>query len=112
MTNPIFGITPNFNKKLRSIDLLEYLTQIHLLSAISVFAAGIIPLFLSLKLRHNIKKLVIIFSVFILVHGAYHIFEISPMESVGDDFLEPLSIVILIGFGLMYIKNSKEIIRH
>jgi uncharacterized membrane protein len=78
------------------------------LSAISVFAAGIIPLFLSLKLRRNIKKLVVVFSIFILVHGAYHIFELSSKGSLGDDLLEPLSVAILIIFGLMYIKNSRE----
>lgn len=91
---------------------MELETQIHLLSAISVFAAGIIPLFLSLKLKHNIKKLVAVFFAFILVHGMYHVFELGSIESIGDDILEPLSVAILVGFGLMCVKNSRKVMQH
>jgi hypothetical protein len=107
-----FGTVINFNNKISSKDPLDLNTQIHLLSAISVFAAGIIPLFLSLKLKRNIKKLVIVFFVFILIHGMYHIFELSSNRSIGEDIFEPLSVAILIGFGLMYIKSSREVIQH
>lgn len=91
---------------------MELSTQIHLLSAISVFTAGIIMLFLGLKLKRNIKKLVIVFFVFILVHGTYHIFELISLGTIGEDVFEPLSVAILIGFGLMYIKNSREVMKH
>lgn len=107
-----FGTVINFNNKISSKDLLELNTQIHLFSAISVFAAGVIPLFLSLKLKRNIKRLVIVFFIFILIHGMYHIFELSSNKSIGEDIFEPLSVAILIGFGLMYIRNSREAIKY
>jgi len=81
--------------------------QIHLLSLIIVVVAGIIPFFLSFKLKHPIRKLTIVLSLFIIVHGTYHFFE-SVSNELGDLILEPLSVVILIIFGIIYLKNSSK----
>lgn len=81
--------------------------QIHLLNLIIIAAASVIPFFLSLKLKHNIKKLTVVLSIFIIVHGTYHFFE-SVSNELGDLVFEPLSVVILIIFGIMYLKNSKK----
>lgn len=69
--------------------------------------AGIIPFFLSFKLKQNIRKLTIVLSIFIIVHGLYHFFE-SVSNELGDFVFEPLSVGVLIIFGMMYLKNSNK----
>lgn len=46
----------------------------------------------------------IILASFIVVHGFYHVAELLGYHTLGDGFLEPLSVVILIAFGVTMIR--------
>ncbi len=72
-------------------------------SAFFILAAGAVPIFLSTKLTGKIRQLTLVFAVFIIVHGFYHIAVLLGYEFIGAGILDPLSVVILISFGLFYL---------
>ncbi len=41
-----------------------------------------------------------------MVHGVYHIVRMQGIESLADRALEPLSIIVLIVFGVAYLDVS------
>jgi hypothetical protein len=43
-------------------------------------------------------------TIFILIHGLYHIFGFFGYSLVAEEFFEPLSVIILILFALLMIK--------
>lgn len=75
-----------------------------LLSAVLIFFAAIIPAYLSLRLKGNMATVTIALSAFLVVHGAYHLVRMQGLESVADGVLEPASIIVLIAFGLAYLR--------
>ena len=75
-----------------------------LASAILILLAAIIPIYFCMKLKNNFKILMMILSIFALVHGTYHIFEVVGFEVLAENIVEPISYAILIGFGLYYLK--------
>jgi uncharacterized membrane protein len=79
-----------------------------LVSALLVFFAAIIPAYLSLKLKGNIRKVTIMLIAFLVVHGIYHVVRMQGIESIADSVLEPASVIILIAFGLTYLGVSYE----
>src|SRR4030088_972810 len=48
-------------------------TQLHLTSAVLILLAAIVPIYLTIKLKDNLKKLTAILSIFILIHAVYQI---------------------------------------
>ena len=58
-----------------SYNLLE--TELHFLSAIIILIAVVIPIIIAIKLRHSnnrrLRNLIVVLSIFIVVHGIYHI---------------------------------------
>jgi hypothetical protein len=79
-----------------------------LVSAVMVFFAAIIPAYLSLKLKGNIRKVTITLTAFIVVHGAYHLVRMQGLESIADSVFEPASVMVLIAFGATYLGVSYE----
>jgi hypothetical protein len=77
-----------------------------LVSAAMMFFAAIIPGYLSLKLRGDISKVTITLTVFIVVHGIYHVVRMQGIESIADSVFEPASIIVLIVFGATYLSVS------
>lgn len=77
-------------------------------SAILVFIVGILFAYLSVRLKDRLRQLTIAFTVFVFVHGIYHIFRVFGYEFVADDILEPTSVAALIIFGLIFFKIKKE----
>jgi len=77
-----------------------------LVSAIMIFFAAIIPAYLSLKLKGDISKLTFALTAFIVVHGVYHVVRMQGIESLADSVFEPVSIIVLIAFGVTYIDVS------
>lgn len=76
--------------------------------AVMIFFAGAIPAYLSFKLRGDMAKLTIALTVFIVIHGIYHVAKMLGMESMADGVLEPVSVVALIAFGAVFIGVSKK----
>jgi hypothetical protein len=77
-----------------------------LVSAVMMFFAAVIPVYLSLKLRGDISKVTIMLTAFIVVHGIYHVVRMQGIESIADSVFEPASIIVLIAFGVTYLGVS------
>lgn len=78
-------------------------TPLHFISAIIILLSALVPIYLTVKLKnHNLKKLTLILSIFISIHAAYHITGFFGFNLLADGVLEPLSVVVLIFFGIVY----------
>jgi len=75
-----------------------------LTSAILILVAALIPIYFSFRLKNHLRILMIILSVFALIHGSYHIFEVVGYENIAESIVEPISYAILIIFGLGYLR--------
>jgi hypothetical protein len=75
-----------------------------------MFAAAIVPVYLSLKLRSNLRILTVLLSLFIFIHGLYHFAYFAGQEILGEGLFRTVSIIILIIFGVafIYIEGSKK----
>ena len=76
-------------------------------SAVIMFAAAIVPIYLSLKLKSNLRILTVLLTVFIFVHGIYHLAYYAGEEVLGEDLFRTISIVVLIIFGIAFIYMTK-----
>lgn len=76
---------------------------LHLASAVIMFAAAVIPIYLSLKLKSNLRILTILLSIFIITHGIYHLAYYVGEEMVGEGLFRTTSILVLIIFGITFI---------
>jgi hypothetical protein len=76
---------------------------LHLSSAVIMFAAAIVPIYLSLKLKSNLRILTVLLAVFIFVHGIYHLAYYAGEEVLGEGLFRTISIVVLIIFGIAFI---------
>jgi ABC-type uncharacterized transport system permease subunit len=81
-------------------------SSLDLVSAVMMFFAAIIPAYLSAKLKGDIRKVTIALTVFIVVHGIYHLVRMQGIESIADSVFEPASIIVLIAFGVTYLSVS------
>ena len=82
--------------------------EINIVNTIAVFFAAIIPLYLSMHLKGNMRILTLFLSAFAIVHAIYHATEVLGYEELADNVVEPLSITVLIGFGLLYLKIKSK----
>lgn len=78
------------------------------IGAIMIFFAGVIPAYLSLKLRGNMVIVTIALTAFIVIHGIYHIVRMRGLESIADSVFEPISVLALIAFGATYLGVSHK----
>ena len=126
-TNPIFR-TPKWDPNVDPIKwyLAKYLyvecelnqliklfdeNLLHLASAVIMFAAAIVPIYLSLRLKSNLRILTILLSFFIFIHGIYHLAYFAGEESLSEGLFRTVSIVVLIIFGGVFInmvRSKKE----
>ena len=83
---------------------LSTFLYLNLVSAIIILVSIVIPVLLSSKLSGKIRQLTIFLSIFIIVHGSYHIAVILGYEFIGAGIFDPLSVVILIAFGIFYLR--------
>jgi hypothetical protein len=83
-------------------------TQLHFISAVLILLAAIVPIYLTIKLKDNLKKLTAILSIFILIHAAYQLVGFFGLNLLADGVLEPLSVAVLIFFGIVYSGIAKQ----
>jgi hypothetical protein len=83
---------------------------LHLASAVIMFAAAIVPLYLSFRLKSNLRILTVLLSLFIFIHGIYHLAYFAGEEVLGEGLFRTISIVVLIIFGgvFIYMARTKE----
>ena len=81
---------------------------LHLASAVIMFAAAIVPIYLSLRLKKNLRILTFLLAVFILFHGIYHLAYYFGEEELGEGLFRTISIVVLIIFGIAFINVARS----
>lgn len=84
---------------------------LHLASAVIMIAAAIVPIYLSLRLKKNLRILTFLLAVFILFHGICHLAYYFGEEELGEGLFRTISIVVLIIFGIAFInvvRSRKE----
>ncbi|MDW0273898.1 MAG: hypothetical protein QN756_09225, partial [Nitrososphaeraceae archaeon] len=72
---------------------------IHLASGVIMFAAAIFPIYLSFRLKSKLRILTVLLSLFIFIHGLYHLAYFAGEEVLGEGLFRTISIVVLIIFG-------------
>ena len=67
-----------------------------------------IPIYLTIRLKNNLRKLTAILSIFILVHAVYCWLDFFGYNFLSDGVFEPLSAAMLLFFGIYYYGVAKE----
>lgn len=83
-------------------------TQLHLISAVLILLAAVVPIYLTIKLKDNLRKLTEILSIFILIHAVYQVVGFFGLNLLADGVFEPLSVGVLIFFGIIYSGIAKQ----
>jgi hypothetical protein len=83
-------------------------TQLHLVNGIVILLAAAIPIYLTIKLNNNLRKLTAILSIFILIHAAYCWLDYFGFDFLSDGVFEPLSAAALLFFGISYYGVAKR----
>jgi hypothetical protein len=83
-------------------------TQLHFVSAVVILLASIIPIYLTIKLKDNLRKLTALLSIFILIHAVYQIVGFYGFDLLAEGVFEPLSAAVLIFFGIVYSGLARE----
>jgi uncharacterized membrane protein YoaK (UPF0700 family) len=83
-------------------------TEINFISIILVLVAAAVPTYLSFKIKNELRILTAFLSIFLFVHAGYHIAGVLGLEILEDGVLEPLSVILLIIFGLFYMKTRNK----
>ena len=81
--------------------------QLHFISAIVILLAALVPIYLTIRLKDNLRKLVAILSLFLLTHSVYHILGFLGLTLLAEGVFEPLSVAVLIIFGFVYSDIAK-----
>jgi hypothetical protein len=89
-------------------SLVTTYNELNLLSAIAILSSVVVPIYLSMKVRKPIRTLTLILSAFVLMHAAYHLAIILGFEFLGAGIFDPLSVLILIVFGLSYLRLGRR----
>lgn len=88
--------------------MLQTESFFHIVSAIFIFAASAVPMYLAFKLKDKFRKLVIALAIFILFHGVYHVFGSLGYDFISSSVFEPISAMALVAFGVMYLKAVRQ----
>jgi hypothetical protein len=81
--------------------------QLHFISAIVILLAALVPIYLTIRLKDNLRKLVAVLSLFLLTHSVYHILGFLGLNLLAEGVFEPLSVAVLIIFGFVYFGIAK-----
>lgn len=90
-------------------------TQLHLVNGVVILLAAAVPIYFTLRLKSNLRKLTAIFSIFILIHAVYCWLDFFGFDLLSDGIFEPLSAAVLVFFGISYygvVKQSKVSIKN
>ncbi len=89
--------------------------ELHLVCAFFILGASVVPVYLSVMLKGNMRKLTILLSIFVMIHAGYHIAGVMGIDFLSEGVFEPLSIAALISFGLFYmhlVRQTGRIVRN
>lgn len=70
-------------------------------------AAGVVPLLIFFKVKiWSIRVLSLLLGLFAVIHGLYHLSLGWGYEFIGEIIFEPVSVSILVVFGVYYSKKG------
>ena len=83
----------------------------NLIQAVVYFIAAAVPVYFILKLmnanndngKRHLRSMTILLVSFILIQGVYHIAGTIGFRLFAKGLLEPLSIMVLLSFGILYL---------
>lgn len=83
----------------------------NLIQAVVYFIAATVPVYFILKLKstnndndkRHLRNMTILLVSFILIQGVYHIAGTIGFRLLAKGLLEPLSIMVLLFFGILYL---------
>ena len=83
----------------------------NLVQAVVYFIAATVPVYFILKLKNtnydngkrHLRNMTILLVSFILIQGVYHIAGTIGFRLFAKGLLEPLSIMVLVSFGILYL---------
>ena len=79
-------------------------TFVHVISATLIFTASIVPGYLTFRLKKShTRKLTLLLTIFVVIHGIYHLVHAMNFDFLADDLFEPASVVAMIIFGSWYV---------
>ena len=83
-------------------------STLHLISTIAIFSAAIIPIYIAISIKTGnklrIRAITVTLTVFIIIHGVYHIFAFFGHSLIAEGIFEPLSVIILILFAILMVR--------
>src|SRR5437899_10012479 len=82
--------------------------QLHFVCSIFIFAAAALPVYLSVMLKGNLRKLTIILSIFVLTHAAYHVAGTLGLDFLSEGIFEPISYAVFCLIKLFFLNLTKE----
>ena len=91
--------------------MISILTQISVIQAIVYFIAAAVPIYLYFiqKKYHNRNKdfrdLIMVPAAFVIIQGIYHSAGALGFSLFAKGILEPLSLAVLLFFGVIYLVN-------
>jgi hypothetical protein len=83
-------------------------TQLHLINGVVILLATAIPIYLTIRLNNNLRKLTAILSIFIFLHAVYCWLDFFGFDFLSDGVFEPLSAAVLLFFGISYYEIAKQ----
>jgi D-alanyl-lipoteichoic acid acyltransferase DltB (MBOAT superfamily) len=86
-------------------------TQFHLIDGVVILLAAAVPIYFTIRLKNNLRKLTTILSIFILMHAVYCWLDFFGFDLLSDGVFEPLSAAVLVFFGISYygIANQRKV---
>jgi len=83
----------------------------NLIQAVVYFIAATVPVYFILKLKNtnndndkkHLRNMTILLVSFILIQGVYHFAGTMGFRLFAKGLLEPLSIMVLVSFGILYL---------
>src|SRR5215469_7067840 len=82
-------------------------TQLLLGNGVAILLAAVVPIYLTIRLKNNLRKLTAILSIFIVMHAVYCWLDFLGFEWLSDAIFEPLSAVLIL-FGISYYEVAKQ----
>ena len=84
----------------------------NIINAVLIFVASAIPIYLCFRLNGYLKLLTGTLAGFVIIHGIYHALEVFDYGILAENLFEPLSVALLITFGVILwkIRKKKEVV--
>ncbi len=82
---------------------------LHLLNFVFMLLTASVPAYLAIRLRGSNRSLLYLslgLTVFASVHALYHLADFLELADLADNYLLPLSVVLLVIYGLYYYRTG------